>query len=127
MSNKIFLYYLFVVVFFSLILFFIHDFLLFSDIIILKLWKIYSFHLSVSLIIFTSLFLISKIDFDKVGFAFMTLSVLKMLGAILFLLPVILDVNFDKIPDIINFFIPYFIFLILEIFFSLKLLHLSNK
>lgn len=127
MRKKTFLYYILLVVASGLFLFLIHNFLITSDNTVLKLWKIYTFHITVSLLIFSNLFLISNFNFYNVGFAFMALSVLKMLGAVLFLLPFILKDNFDKIPDVINFFIPYFIFLIIEIIFSLKLLDLSNK
>jgi hypothetical protein len=46
----------------------------------------------------------------------------KMVLAILFLLPLLLSSLDDKIPDVFNFFIPYFIFLIFEIYSITSLL-----
>ena len=127
MIKKIGLKYFLFIVLIGTLLFLIHFSFYNNHNTIIELWKIYVFHVLVSLIILVCLLWVSKNAFDKVGFAFMTLSVLKMLATILFLLPVILKRDFDKIPDISNFFIPYFFFLFLEIFVSLKLLHLSNK
>lgn len=47
---------------------------------------------------------------------------LKMFASIWFLYPFIKSDLINKIPDVINFFIPFFLFLIFEVYFSLKLL-----
>ena len=87
---------------------------------IINIPSIYIFHFIVSLIIGFAVVTVAKVDFDKVGFAFMALSVLKILAAVLFLLPVIKSDEKELIPDVINFFVPYFIYLLLEIWVGLK-------
>lgn len=47
---------------------------------------------------------------------------LKMLVAVVFLIPLIKMQNVSKIPDFISFFIPYFIYLFLEIILTVRLL-----
>jgi hypothetical protein len=59
---------------------------------------------------------------DKTGFAFLAFSILKMLFAIVFLLPLITSELENKLPDIFSFFIPYFIFLGVETLFILNLI-----
>lgn len=60
---------------------------------------------------------------DKVGYTFLGIGVLKMALSISFLMPLI-ESNFqNKVPDTLNFFFCYFIFLIIESAFVIKLLN----
>jgi len=56
-------------------------------------------------------------------FAFMGTSLLKMLAAILFLLPGFLSDDKPSFINILNFFIPYFLFLIFEAIQVIKLIN----
>ena len=56
---------------------------------------------------------------------FLALFLLKMVAAVVFLIPLIKMENVSKIPDFISFFIPYFIYLFLEIVLTLRLLKQS--
>lgn len=85
--------------------------------------SIYLFHFVLTFVILTSLIIIKKFFFEKIGFAFMAFSLIKMLASILFLVPLIKMENIDYIPDVLSFFIPYFLFLLFEIMFSVKLLN----
>ena len=85
--------------------------------------SIYSFHVIATFLIFLFLVFVDKTFSDKTGFAFMACSLLKMLAAVLFLLPVMLNDTPNPFQDIIAFFIPYFLFLIFETIYAVKLIN----
>ena len=116
---------------FSIILFLIQFF------IVQKLSKSYYFFYSTyaiylflaittTIICFILIYINKKVS-DQTGFAFMGLSVIKMLAAVLFLVPLIQLDKMQKLPDIIAFFIPYFAFLFFELIFIIKLLNGFKK
>ena len=84
----------------------------------------YLFLFLLSLGIYALVLLVYKNLPDKTGFAYMGLSVFKMLIALLYLLPLMLSDSSksDLLIDILSFFIPYFLYLILETIFAVKLL-----
>ncbi|MGO2102211.1 MULTISPECIES: hypothetical protein [Psychroflexus] len=84
----------------------------------------YIFLFFMTLLIYTVLLMIDKAFSDKTGFAFIGLGLVKMFFSIIFLLPVILnDSDNNHITlDIFSFFIPYFLFLLFETLFVVKLL-----
>jgi hypothetical protein len=86
-------------------------------------WKIYLFQfISVAALIY---FLQhrSKIKPDKVLNTFVLLSLLKMGAVIVFLLPLFFNKSIGAKPAVFSFFAPYFIFLILEARYALKILN----
>lgn len=85
--------------------------------------QIYSFHVITALIIYLILVIIQKKEPTKTGFAFMAASILKMLAVVLFLLPLIQSNLDNKLPTLAAFFVPYFMFLIIETYFSVRLIH----
>ncbi len=85
--------------------------------------QIYSFHVITALIIYLILVIIQKKEPTKTGFAFMAASILKMLAVVLFLLPLIQSNLDNKLPTLTAFFVPYFMFLIIETYFSVRLIH----
>lgn len=88
--------------------------------------SIYLFHFFISLGIFTLLIVVKKNLPNYTGYAFLALSFLKMLASILFLLPLIMMKDVVKVPDIIAFFVPYFLILFVEVLSSVKLLNTEN-
>lgn len=90
-------------------------------------YVIYLFHFTITFLILLSLIAVKNVFFEKTGFAFMALSLLKMLTSVLFLLPLIQSEKINYIPDVIAFFVPYFLFLFFEIFYSIKLLNSIPK
>lgn len=60
---------------------------------------------------------------DKVGYTFLGIGVFKMVLSISFLMPLIESDFQNKVPDTLNFFFCYFIFLIIESVFVIKLLN----
>ena len=113
----------------SVLLFGIHSYLLYhfaNDVILFfPLWQIYTFHLLITLILYTIInykFSSGKKDIFNL---FMVMTFLKMILAILFLLPLILSLFKNKQPDVFNFFIPYFLFLFFEVFALTRFLQKS--
>lgn len=90
-------------------------------------WKIYIFHFFVTLFIFSLLYYVGKVIPKYIGFTFMGFILLKMIAALVFLLPLIKMKDVSKIPDFSSFFIPYFIFLFFEILLTMKILKHSES
>lgn len=86
-------------------------------------YSIYIFHFVATFIIYGILVLVYLNYRDKTGFAFMGLSLIKMLAAVLFLLPLVLSETNAVFANILMFFIPYFLFLILETLYAVKLIN----
>lgn len=86
---------------------------------------IYAFHITATFLIYVFLAFVNKSLSDKTGFAFMACSLLKMLAAVLFLLPMMLNDAPNPFQDMIAFFIPYFLFLIFETIYAIKLINLK--
>lgn len=86
---------------------------------------IYSFHILATFLIYLFLVYVHKSFSDKTGFAFMACSLLKMLAAVLFLLPMMLNDVPNPFQDLMAFFIPYFLYLIFETIYAVKLI--NNK
>lgn len=84
---------------------------------------IYIFHIVATFLIYIFLLYVNHNFSDKTGFAFMACSLLKMMAAVLFLIPMMLSDDAKPINDIFAFFIPYFLFLIFETFYAIKLIN----
>ncbi|MEE2771438.1 MAG: hypothetical protein VX712_04415 [Bacteroidota bacterium] len=88
-----------------------------------NIWLIYLFHALITFGIYLALVFVHESFKEKTGFAFMAGSLFKMLLSVLFLLPLMLS-DFEKpLNDIFSFFIPYFLYLILETLFAVKLIN----
>ncbi len=88
-------------------------------------YAIYLFHFLATLIIYFILILVYNNFQDKTGFAFMGASLLKMLAAVLFLLPMLLSNSANPFANLLSFFIPYFMFLVFETFYAVKLINVK--
>jgi len=86
------------------------------------LWAIYLFHASFAAVIYFTVKFIRGIYPEQAGFAFLALSGFKMLGAIVFLIPLIQSDLLDPIPAVLSFFVPYFLYLLIEVMLVIKLL-----
>src|SRR5690554_328641 len=86
------------------------------------LWGVYLFHSCFAAVIYFTVKYVHGILPDKAGLAFLALSGFKMLGAIIFLVPLIKSEHPDPIPAVLSFFVPYFIYLLIEVVLVLKLL-----
>src|SRR5699024_8187917 len=61
----------------------------------------------------------------NIGFASGGMIVLKLFAALLFLWPLITLEDVFKVPDLCSFFAPYFIFLLIEVLLTIKVLRLT--
>ncbi len=86
-------------------------------------YAIYLFHFLATFIIYLILVWIYQNFRDKAGFAFMGASLIKMLAAIIFLLPMLLNNTGNAFGDLLSFFIPYFLYLIFETFYAVRLIN----
>lgn len=89
------------------------------------LYAIYLFHFLATLFIYIILLYIYNNFQDKTGFAFMGASLLKMLAAVLFLLPMMLNNSENPFGNLLSFFIPYFMFLVFETIYAVKLINIK--
>lgn len=114
---------------FALVIILLHVVLdnLYSVIDYYSLTSIYAFHVLSALVVAGTIQLVHANFKDYAGFAFMGTSLLKMLAAILFLLPGLLSENKPNFVNILNFFIPYFLFLIFEAIQVIKLINTKPK
>lgn len=113
----------------SVLLFGIHAYLLFhfakDTTFFFPVWHIYIFHVIVTLIVYTVINYKFSSGMKDVFILFMGMTLFKMLLAILFLLPLILSDFENKVPDVFNFFIPYFLYLFFEVLGLVKFLQKS--
>ena len=87
------------------------------------LWQIYVFHFVVTSLIFLIINYRLSLGKTDVFNIFILATFLKMVVSIVFLLPLILSNFENKLPDVLNFFIPYFLFLFMEVISVLKILN----
>ncbi|MCG9971387.1 hypothetical protein [Christiangramia crocea] len=87
--------------------------------------SIYGFHVIATFLIYVFLIYVHNTFRDKTGFAFMGCSLFKMLAAVLFLLPMMLSDTQNPFQDMIAFFVPYFLFLIFETIYAVRLINIK--
>jgi len=104
----------------SVLLFAIHSYILYNFakeiFFFFPIWQIYTFHFIITLVLYTIINYRYSSGKKEIFNLFMVMTFLKMLLAILFLLPLLLSDVENKQPDVFNFFIPYFLFLFFEVF-----------
>lgn len=86
-------------------------------------FAIYLFHFLTTLIIYLGLLLVYRNFREYTGYGFMAASFLKMVAAIVFLLPMLLNYEDHAFENLLAFFIPYFLFLIFETYYAVKLIN----
>lgn len=86
-------------------------------------FSIYLFLFAATLLIYMSLVFVYYNFRDNTGFAFMGLSLFKMVAAVIFLLPLVLNKVNALFINILAFFIPYFLFLVIETLYAVKLIN----
>lgn len=108
-----------------LIQFFITRFMIDGDVLFYPVYAIYLFHFIATFLIFLMLLFVYNNFQDKTGFAFMGASLIKMMAAVIFLLPVLLNNSGHAFTNLLSFFIPYFLFLIFETYYAVKLINVK--
>lgn len=89
--------------------------------------SLFIFHFLITLIVCILLIVVYHLQSEKFGFAFMALSLFKMIASIIYLIPLFKNLADDYISDVFFFFIPYFLFLFFELIFAMKLLNIPKK
>ena len=113
---------------FAVLLFAVHYYVLsqfFEGTLHFPIWTIYAFNAVMVFLVFTIINYKSKQGNKKTYQLFLSLTILKMILAIVFLLPLFLGKSEHAQLEVVNFFIPYFIFLGFEIFSLNKFLQKS--
>ena len=86
-------------------------------------WSIYLFLFVSTLLIYLLLLFVNSNFPDFTGFAFLGTTFVKMMAAVVFLIPLIQSEGRETNLDIAAFFIPYFLFLLFETVFSVRLIN----
>ncbi|AXG69032.1 hypothetical protein KORDIASMS9_01251 [Kordia sp. SMS9] len=86
-------------------------------------WSIHLFLFLITFLLYVGVAYIKTIFKDKAALVFLGGSFLKMLAAILFLVPYFKNRDYFNIENILAFFIPYFLYLAFEAFYVLKLIN----
>ena len=105
---------LFTVIFYGIHSYVYHNF--FEETLFFPIWHIYAFLCIVTLLVFTVINYRHSQGNTSIFNLFLIATLLKMFLAIIFLLPLLLSDTENKKIDVINFFIPYFLFLFFEVF-----------
>ncbi len=104
---------------FAVLLFGVHFYIIsqfFEGTLYFPLWSIYTFNAILVFGVFLILNYKATQGSDKMYQLFLGLTILKMVLAIVFLLPLFFGKSEHSQLEVINFFIPYFLFLTFEIF-----------
>ncbi len=88
-----------------------------------KIWHIYTFLAAATLAIFLIMHFVHKKFPDHTGFAFMGLSIFKIAASVIFFIPLMKAQVLNPVGDVLNFFIPYFIYLLIEVVFAVRLIN----
>jgi hypothetical protein len=113
---------------FTIVLFGIHYYILsqfFEGTLHFPIWTIYAFNAVLVFVVYLVLSYKNKQGSEKMYNMFLGLTMLKMVLAIVFLLPLFFGKSNHSQLEVINFFIPYFLFLTFEIFSLNKFLQKS--
>ncbi len=86
-------------------------------------WSIYLFQVILTIVAHSFLLFVHNNFPEKAGFTFMGMGVIKMMACVVFLIPMIQSEMLSSIPDIVAFFIPYFMFLLFETIFAVRLIN----
>lgn len=112
---------------FSIILFFTQNYIVIhifeESSFFYSTWTIYLFHLLITIFSYLFLLFVNKTFPDNTGFAFMGISLIKMMASVIFLIPLLQSDIKNQIPDVAAFFIPYFLYLFFETFFAIRLIN----
>lgn len=88
----------------------------------IPLWQIYLFLTPLTLLGYLAILYIHQKDTSKTGIAFIAIGFIKMLAAVLFLYPLIASAYNNLLVQVISFFIPYFLYLGFDTYFTIRLI-----
>ena len=112
---------------FSILLFitqyFVMQFLADKFVFMYSAWSIYLFNIVATFLVYLFLIFVNNNFVNYTGFAFIGASFFRMMLAIIFLIPLINGEVKSPIVDLGTFFIPYFLFLLFETYFTIRLIN----
>ena len=111
---------------FSVLLFLIHFYIInqfFTGTLYFAIWTIYVFNAILVLLVYSVIIYKINQGARKIYQLFLGLTIVKMGLAVIFLLPLFFGKSDHAQLEVINFFIPYFLFLAFEILSLNKLQH----
>lgn len=88
-----------------------------------SVWSIYAFNVIATFLVYLFLIFVNNNFSTYTGFAFLGASLFRMMAAIVFLIPLIRSDVKNPIIDLSTFFVPYFLFLLFEVYFTIRLLN----
>ena len=88
-----------------------------------SVWSIYAFNIIATFLVYLLLIFVYKVFKDFTGFAFLGRNLFRMMAAVVFLIWFIQSDVEAPIIDLGAFFIPYFLFLFFEVYFTIQLLN----
>ena len=103
---------------FTGILFGIHAYLIyqfFTGELLIPIWSVYVFNAILVIGVYSGLRYLSKKGSQKIFYTFVAMTLLKMILAVVFLSPIFFKETEHTQLEIVNFFVPYFLFLTFEI------------
>ncbi|HEU4496815.1 MAG TPA: hypothetical protein VFR70_07160, partial [Flavobacterium sp.] len=86
-------------------------------------WSIYAFNVAATVLVSLFLIFVNSNFENYTGFAFLGASLFRMIAAIVFLLPLLKADIKDSTADMAAFFTPYFLFLLFETSFAIRLIN----
>lgn len=103
---------------FTAVLFGIHAYLIyqfFTGELLIPVWSVYVFNAILVIGVYSGISYLSKKGSKKIFYTFVAMTLLKMVLAVVFLSPIFFKETDHTQLEIINFFVPYFLFLTFEI------------
>lgn len=103
---------------FTAVLFGIHAYLIyqfFTGELLIPVWSVYVFNAILVIGVYSGISYLSKKGSKKIFYTFVAMTLLKMVLSVVFLSPIFFKETEHTQLEIINFFVPYFLFLTFEI------------
>jgi uncharacterized membrane protein YcgQ (UPF0703/DUF1980 family) len=88
-------------------------------------WSIYIFNIVATFVVYLLLIYVNRTFPTYTGFTFLGTSLFRMMAAVVFLIPFLKSDVKNPITDVTTFFIPYFLFLLFETYFAIRLINKS--
>ena len=98
-----------------------------EDVLFFPLWQIYLFLFVITFLLYSIVNYKFSNGKTEIFNTFMISTFLKMIFAIIFLLPLLLSKQESKQTDVFNFFIPYFLYLFFEVYSLTKFLQKKEE
>lgn len=103
----------------------LYEYVLADVVLYIPIWKVYTVLLLLALATYGVVLLTHWVIPEYTGFAFLASIIFKMFVSLWFLFPLIKSDFPNKTPDVLNFFLPFFIFVAVEAWLCIQVLKLK--